>query len=521
MSRRRASTLLVLIAGEFCALAQIGRYPGGQYPGGGYPPGTYPPGTYPPTAGGGIPWPRRGKDKKSRQEQDQVPQQTLLGTLRRLTDSEVVLEPEDKRILTAAVSNMTRYFRNSEDASASDFHPGDKISVDVREDGKGYFHALRITLERTGSPAERAAASRPADVSPVAGEGDSDRSGSRDADDERPRLRRQPQKAADQAGESKAEVAKPEEEPEQVISPVTVVHPENNRPDPDDGAPPKLRRGIPPKRKTVQTASAQAPSAPAPSGAPHNPGTHSPSPAAEAPRAPNPVIEKAREAAESFGETLPNYLVKQVTTRFFAQNGSARGTTWQPQDTVTADVVYENGKESYKNVLINGRPPKQKVEKTGAWSTGEFGTVLRDLFSPATNARFQPRGSDRIVNRAAYLYSFSVEQPNSHWHVYMAAQSYLPAYRGTVWIDKENYRVLRLEMQAQNLPSEFPLDTVESATDYDYVRIGGPSFLLPVHSEALSCIRGTGDCSRNVIDFRNYRKFGSEANITFDDAVKP
>jgi hypothetical protein len=70
------------------------------------------------------------------------------------------------------------------------------------------------------------------------------------------------------------------------------------------------------------------------------------------------------------------------------------------------------------------------------------------------------------------------------------------------------------------MPKAFPLDTVESAVDYDYVLIADKKFLLPVHSEALSCERGTAICSRNVIDFRNYRKFGADTEITFGSAEK-
>ena len=37
-----------------------------------------------------------------------------------------------------------------------------------------------------------------------------------------------------------------------------------------------------------------------------------------------------------------------------------------------------------------------------------------------------------------------------------------------------------------------------------------------VHSEALSCTRGSSDCTRNTIDFRNYKKFGADTSITFE-----
>ena len=234
------------------------------------------------------------------------------------------------------------------------------------------------------------------------------------------------------------------------------------------------------------------------------------------PKSGDPVIDQTREAAFSFSETLPNYVVKQFTTRFQTEAAHGGQTSWRALDNVTADVVSENGKESYKNILIDGKPPKEAIEKSGTWSTGEYSSVLQDIRLPQTDADFHTKRSTTIVNRSAFRYDFSVDQPNSHWHIYAGAESYRPEYVGAIWVDKENFRVLRIEISARSMPKGFPLDTVESAVDYDYVMIGGMKYLLPVHSEALSCERGTSVCSRNVIDFRNYKKFGADTSITFD-----
>jgi len=49
-------------------------------------------------------------------------------------------------------------------------------------------------------------------------------------------------------------------------------------------------------------------------------------------------------------------------------------------------------------------------------------------------------------------------------------------------------------------------------------RLAAPQpFLLPVDAEVLSCVRGSRLCSRNRIEFRNYRKFGAESSVTFDE----
>jgi hypothetical protein len=228
-------------------------------------------------------------------------------------------------------------------------------------------------------------------------------------------------------------------------------------------------------------------------------------------------IDDAREAAFSFTETLPNYVVKQYTTRYGTNATRGNRTSWQAIDVVTADVIEENGTEKYKNILVNGKPPRNDVEKTGSWSKGEFSSLQLDVLSPLTAADFHGKRSTTIVSRPAVRYDFSVDQPNSHWHVESEGQSYMPAYTGSIWIDKESKRVLRIELAAQSMPRSFPLDQVESSVDYDFVPIGEGKYLLPTHSEALSCARGGNDCSRNVIEFRNYKKFTADTSITFDD----
>jgi hypothetical protein len=233
----------------------------------------------------------------------------------------------------------------------------------------------------------------------------------------------------------------------------------------------------------------------------------------------DPIIDQAREQAFEFTETLPNYIVKQYTTRYQSDSANRGHTSWQALDIVTADVVAEDGKESYKNVLVNGKPTKD-VEQSGSWSEGEFSSTLQAILSPASDALFTNKRSTTIVNRPAYRYDYMIEQPRSSWRVEAGGSRYRPAYGGAIWIDKETSRVLRIEMSGRSLPRDFPLDQVESTVDYDFVLIGDKKYLLPTHSEALSCMRGTSECTRNVIEFRNYKKFGAEANITFEDTVK-
>ncbi len=571
------TALCALEAGAYAQVIGGGQYPPGQT----YPGQTYPGGQYPQSGGiGGISLPgtrrRTNNDPNNPNSNGNSTAQNYVGMLRRTSRTDFALETDDRRVITVLVGSNTRYYDDQgKSAQLADFFPGDHVSVDATSDNQAYLHAVRVRLERAGSAADRAAAEQPVTESPTAprggsspssssGDGDSDRpvlrrkadtsdsaqsSSSRAADDDpdRPILRRKPD-AADTNSTASSSAPAPRPAVKSSSDDDEYVAPVSRRPaasassgsgpirsSDDDPDRPVLRRGKPADNsRTANSSNNTSSDDDRPVIASNRPPVRpqvlidgdepvTPRRASAydiAPANVDPVIEKAREAAFDFIETLPNYIVKQYTTR--SQSDNVRGrVSFQAQDVVTADVVCEGGKESYKNILVNGRPPRGNIEDTGSWSSGEFASVLQDILSPSTNARFYNKRSSTIVNRSSYRFDFSVEQENSHWFIHASSQSYQPAYTGAIWIDKETSRVLRIEMTAKNMPSSFPLDQVESATDYDFVMISDGKFLLPVHSEALSCTRGTSLCSKNSIDFRNYRKFGADTAITFDTDDAP
>jgi hypothetical protein len=75
---------------------------------------------------------------------------------------------------------------------------------------------------------------------------------------------------------------------------------------------------------------------------------------------------------------------------------------------------------------------------------------------------------------------------------------------------------MRIEEQTGPLPADFPFDKAETVVEYNFVRLDANTYPLPVHSEILTCQRGTSSCTKNEINFQNYRKFTADSTITFD-----
>lgn len=225
---------------------------------------------------------------------------------------------------------------------------------------------------------------------------------------------------------------------------------------------------------------------------------------------PASLIERARDAAYEFTDLLPNFICDELVTRY---QSDRRVPDWKYIDRIELELLYLDGKEDYRNVRRNGKLLKKgSPEDSGSWSTGEFGSILADLFSSSTNAKFKRRGSSTAAGMSADVYDYSVEQPNSHWQIRFG-RTVKPAYSGSLWIDPKTARVLRIEMGTKKLPADYEIDTVETVVDYSWVTISGKKYLLPVRSESLSCARGTFNCSKNEVEFKNYRKFAAESQV--------
>jgi hypothetical protein len=556
---RRYVVCTCLFAGA--ALAQLpGQYPGGQYPGGQYPPGQTR-GRLP-GQGTGLPIPGRrpqGQQTPAPSTSRTSPNKSLAtrdtsGILRTLSKNEIVVESTDHRVVWFRIGDTVKI-------DSEKFQPGDHLVVTSTEDDEGKYTAISVQWESKGTAEDRAAAAQTWDLpGDVALATDRPTEKPVNNNDERPRLTR---KAPDAPSPTAAETKAPAESkaPEAKAPPAEIVQAQpEDKPLPPEAADtaderPKLVRGKPSATPPAQTAQRDdskpklirpVPSdpPPAPAASDDRPklvraqAAEAPQPKTEAVPAPRPqpeaeavpayihvrtgpmpthpddaVIAKAREAAANFLESLPRFAVKQNTTRYVQEQ--ARG-QWQAQDVVTANLAFKDGSENYTDIKVNNKP-SNKAETTGLHTTGEFGTIMNNLFDPDTGANFTKATQVQIRGHKAWRYAFSVIRTRSDFRVETPSQLFYTPYEGTVWIDADTFRLLRIEMQATELPKAFPFDTVEMNIDYDYIRLeGSAQFLLPTETEALNCIRGTPVCMKNTTSFRNYVKFDAKSDIIFD-----
>lgn len=242
------------------------------------------------------------------------------------------------------------------------------------------------------------------------------------------------------------------------------------------------------------------------------------------------VLAKARTATLATVDEMPDFVVKQAIQR----SASFAGTNnFRNLDRLIVAVSYRSdGKEEYKVLSLNGvvqdnPKPKQTYEEVGGTSsTGEFVTVLATIFKPESETKFETIDTDLIRGRRAIVYNFEITKEKAKQQITSAGSFYdstTSGMKGKIWIDRENFRVLRVESQATEIPADFPIRAASRNIDYEWVTIGEEKYLLPLVSDVRLTFRQNREFyeTRNLIRFKEYQKFGSEVKILDDDEEVP
>jgi len=267
--------------------------------------------------------------------------------------------------------------------------------------------------------------------------------------------------------------------------------------------------------KAIAAATHSLPKPPADPARPAAPPPPMPPPSAEQQKK---IIEEARELALSYTRRLPDFICLQVTRRYYDPSGLEQ---YVLSDTIANRLSYFEQKEDYKLISINGQMANTSYDRLGgATSTGEFGTMMREIFLPETETEFWWERWARLRGKIVHVYGYRVRQSKSKWRVsWQRELEVVPGYKGLIYIDRDVPMVYRITLEAEDMPASFPIQEARSMLDYDFSEIADKPFLLPLRAEVR--MREGRFLVKNQVEFRNYRKFGAEATITFDVNAEP
>jgi hypothetical protein len=254
-------------------------------------------------------------------------------------------------------------------------------------------------------------------------------------------------------------------------------------------------------------------SKPQPMAAPPPPPPRDPPPSSEEQQA---IISEIREYAMNYSKSLPDFICTQVTRKYIAQTGQD---DFHPAGTVLEHLTYFDQQEHYKVTMVNDHVVDLSHEAVGgASSAGDFGTMMKVTLWPKADALIEFERWGTLRGNLCYVFSYRITSGNSDYSILFGRDDRIVvAYKGLIYVDKKTHLILRLTLEAIDIPASFPVQEASEKLDYGYQNLSGHEFLLPLKAQVY--MRHNRERNKNDIEFHLYQKYSADTVIQFDTAT--
>jgi hypothetical protein len=214
---------------------------------------------------------------------------------------------------------------------------------------------------------------------------------------------------------------------------------------------------------------------------------------------------------------LPDYTCLQTAQRYHKPAGPKA--VLKPLDTLRLEVLNTGDRELYAQPgsrRFDAEHPGVFTDR-GLTGTGVFALSLNNLMVN-NNGLFQYRGEERLDGRRAVRYDYRVPILVSGFTIDVEGIRGKVATKGSFWADPETLDLLRLDIVADEIPPNLPLESSVSTIRYARTRIGDRTIMLPETAQ-VDLVETGGVEDRNVMEFTHCRAFQSESTVSFGPAT--
>ncbi len=188
-----------------------------------------------------------------------------------------------------------------------------------------------------------------------------------------------------------------------------------------------------------------------------------------------------------------------------------------PLDTIRLEVLTNGKRELFASPgerRFSERPPIGFVG-SGVFGNGPFGLYLQSILISGY-ASSEYKGEEEIGGRRLVRWDYSLSPAWSGENIQLLEGSGTVGLHGSYWADPETYDVVRLELNADSIPSTLPLSKAATSINYARTRLADNLELLLPESAEFLLVKNTGEASRNRVEFTHCHAFAAESSITFD-----
>jgi hypothetical protein len=219
---------------------------------------------------------------------------------------------------------------------------------------------------------------------------------------------------------------------------------------------------------------------------------------------PDGLLERFLPRIRAELQRLPDYVCTQTVQRL---GRSSADRPWIRADTLKLEVAIVADRELYAlpGASRFSDTPLAELVGRGTITTGQLGGFAKHVFNSSAT-QFMFRGASEENDRPAFQFGYDVPPEKSMYRLRAGTVEAIVGFQGEFWIDRATLDLLRLDVQAYDIPEALGLADAHTSLRYSRVRINDGESLLPV--EATFAVAGTDgmeDLNRTALsDCRQY-----------------
>jgi hypothetical protein len=230
---------------------------------------------------------------------------------------------------------------------------------------------------------------------------------------------------------------------------------------------------------------------------------------------PEVLLNRFLERIKSELRKQPDFTCAQSTERF-RRASSERA--WEKMDVLRLEVALVGDREMYAPAGARQFQSRALVEMVGKGtiSTGQFANLARHVFLSST-ARFSFRTQSEEDGRHVYQYEYDVDPAHSSYHLRSGTSEAVVGFQGAFWVDADNVDLLRLEVQAYDIPEKLGLAEAGTSVAYSRSEIDSIQALLPASAE-FHVVAVNAEENLNRSRFSSCRHYSADSTVRYETA---
>ena len=158
----------------------------------------------------------------------------------------------------------------------------------------------------------------------------------------------------------------------------------------------------------------------------------------------------------------------------------------------------------------------------GAVANGGFALLADEVFS-SRGPVFRYHGEERLHGRPMLRYDFRMPPLTSRWVLEVGGQQARVGYHGSFWAEEGSGDVVRLEIEADEIPSRLGLDRFVRRIEYGWRSVGGSALYLPQSADLRVVRAPQGPQGRGAglyqtrSEWSQCRRYRATATVHFDE----